>query len=122
LANGEDNSMTLHHDLDKGWVTSDGEPKWRASSTAVRRLEGREVKWTNFPRRAYVGVAEGKVVSHIKRYPVANKWTARIDGFEFWHYNRVLRQEMYVPVRAFDRVADAKRFVKAVMKQVGAIA
>lgn len=111
----------LHHDVDKGWVTNEGEPRWRATSAAVDQVTGADIKWLVQPRRAHVGhLPSGKPIAVLRYYPAARRWSARIEGFAFWSYNRILRREHFKDVEGFDRVSDARRFVRTVLRQAGA--
>lgn len=115
--------MTLHWDLDKGWVTADtdGAPRWRATCAAVDRIAGQEISWLNHKRRAWVAhLAAGTPIATLRRHAAYRRWSVTMEGFEFWGHNRMLQKDHFKAVEGFDNVDTAKRFVKAILKEAGA--
>lgn len=114
--------MSLVEDTHTGRVSSNGKPKWRATMAAVRRIKGHSIEWTIRPRRAHVAhLTNGTRIAVLRNHPSSRRWSAVIDGFEFWEHSRVLGRELFSPVLGFDRVADATRFVNTILKQAGAV-
>lgn len=115
----------LIRDTTKGWVicidTATAEPRWRSTIKAVDDLDGKIVDWFVVPRRAHVMTVAGNPVGKLWYYPNVRQWSARITGFEFFRFNRVLKQDMYQPVSAFPTIREAKTFVEAILIQSGAI-
>jgi hypothetical protein len=116
--------MTIVHDADKGWSTHHpifpGPPTWRSTTCALNRATGAQLEWTVVPRRGHVAHAGGKNFAVIRYYPTARRWQVRIEGFEFWHFNRILRKECFDPVLGFGKIREARRFAVSVLRQAGA--
>lgn len=115
--------MTITEDAVTGWATSDGDPRWRSTMVAFRRLTGAQVKWLTARGRRQVHVLhlqDGRPVCVLRRYAASRRWSVNVEGFEFWQHLRIMGREMWAGPVGFDRVADARRFVADVMTQVGA--
>lgn len=108
----------LHHDLDKGWVTHEGEPRWRATPAAVDRVTGQDIKWLDRTGRAHIAhLPSGTPVASIRCYPMHKRFAVSMEGFTFWSFNRILGHEHFSTVQGFNRLRDARRFVKTVLSQ-----
>lgn len=117
--------MPIIHDADKGWSEHEGEPRWRANTTALNRLTDADVAWTtgNLARVASIVDAQGRTLSNVvtmRHVPAHRQWIVRIQGYQFWEHNRLLGHEHFKDVTSFGTVAEARRFVETVMRQSGA--
>jgi len=117
--------MTIVHDDAGGWILHEGEPRWRGTTAACRRIEGADIAWlaTAHARVAHLVDREtgrnGVHVAVIRHVPAHRQWIVRIDGIAVWGMNRMLGHEHYKDVAAFAKVADARGHVETVLKQAG---
>jgi hypothetical protein len=119
--------MPLHHDTDHGWViatTEDDKPWWRSTDAAFRRLSSAgNLKWLNGPHknRVLYRVTDGKPMASIRWYPTqGNRYAVRIEGFEFWKYNRIFGHERYDVVVGIDHRLESRKYVEGIVKYCGA--
>lgn len=116
--------MTITHDEAKGWSTHEGDPRWRANTTALKRLKGADVYWLdgNKARPVHVAhLASGTPVCVIRGHPEHGRWSVTLEGFEFWQDVRVMNRAMWAGPIGFDKLADAKAFADKILVQAGAI-
>ena len=110
--------MVIHTDVDAGWVASDGDPRWRSTIAARERIMGAELVLSIFarPRRTHViHLKDGRPVAVLKQIAGRETWLLSMEGFQFWHFNRVLGKEHYSPNVGFGRIKEAHTFVKKVL-------
>ena len=117
--------MTITHDEAAGWVEHSGEPRWRATGAAFRRLAGARIVWTTggLARVASTVDADGRTVANVatlRHVPAHRRWIVRIEGFEFHEDDRIMGDARWKSVHGENRVADARRFVEAILAQSGA--
>ncbi len=116
--------LTLSYDETTGWVSSDGEPRWRATKAAVDRVAGQQILWLKDDkpgRQVHVAhLTRGTPVAVLRFYPGGKRWSAKIEGFAAWRFDRILQMEDFREVAGFDRPADAHRFVETILEQAGA--
>lgn len=116
--------MTIVHDPVKGWSEHQGEPRWRANTTALNRIAGAEVTWRNgtAARPVHVAhIASGTPVCVIRGHPAHRRWSVTIEGFEFWQDVAIMGREMWAGPVGFDTVAKARAFANMVLSQAGAV-
>lgn len=108
----------VHTDVDKGWVESNGQPRWRSTVAARNRIMGADLLLSVFPkpRRTHViHFRDGRRVATLRYFAGSRKWLLNMEGFQFWHFNRVLGYELFTPGEAFDNVKEAHTFIKKVL-------
>lgn len=109
--------MAIHENLPSGWVESDGEPRWRATLAARKMIIGAEIRLSVFkhPRRTHIfHLKNGYRVATLRYLAGHRRWLLDMEGFQFWHYNRVLGYAHFLPTIGFDNIREAHAFLKKV--------